>query len=399
MTALALAAGLWLGAYACTDEIAAPGRCPELCPSDSVVIADTLLEGIVVADTSVRGYTDLNSAPIVVVSSRDSQLAYAMVRMYELAQSWVPLADTGTVQVGSYDSVMISVFVEARDTAAKNVRLLLYRLPVDFDTLATFSEAAPYFADSLVLDSLPVSDSLVAGFVSGRIATERFLPLAEDSFRIAIGVGVRSDSQTTVLLGAVEYSGQPVRLLYYARGAAPRDTLTRTLETSPVFDGYVSSARPGAPAAGTIVVGSQPAARSFLRFDVPEYLLDSATIIRATLELSLLEPVAGVPRQLFVVQAAPVMRYFGGKSVIFPDSIAYGYGEVVVGDTGTADIEIARVLRLWRRTNPDSLPRIVELRALQELFNLSEITAAGSAGPVTPRLRVTFQRPFRFGVP
>jgi hypothetical protein len=399
VTALALAAGLWLGAWACTDEITAPGRCPELCPSDTVEVADTMLEGIVVWDTSVRGYTDLGGAPILILARQDSVQVYGLLQFAAVPQQWQPQTDTGLVSVGSYDSVQVQVFVEARDTAAKNLRILLYRLPSAFDTTMDFTEAAPYFADSLVLDSVAVGDSVTVGLVTGRVATDRFLPAAADSFAIALGLAVRADRPTTVLLGATEFAGSPVRLLYYGRGAPPRDSLTRTLETSPTYDGLVSSVVAGAPAPGTVVVGSQPAARSFLRFDVPSFLLDSAVILRATLELHLLAPVSGVPGQSLPIQAAPVIRYFGGKSVIFGDTLGQGRGTVTVGDTGTAEIEMARVLRLWRRSDPDSLPRVVELRALNEIFNLSELTAAGGAGPAAPRLRVTFQRPFRFGVP
>ncbi len=147
------------------------------------------------------------------------------------------------------------------------------------------------------------------------------------------------------------------------------------------------------------MVGNTPAARALLRLQVPAYLTDSAAILRATLVLRLVRPATGVPHTSFTVQAAPVLRDFGGKSIIFQDTTVQGFGRVAVGDSVEVRIEVARVLRLWRGVPQDSLPRLVELRSRFEEYNVNEFEAVGSGGAMAPRLEVTFMRPFRFGVP
>lgn len=397
-----VATGLWVAVWACTDRISAPGRCPDLCPADSVVLADTVLNAPVTADTSIRGYTSVKGASILVVSSLDSLTSVAFLTSTALPQSWSPQTDTGTVTLGSLDSVQVQVFLGSRDTSAKNLYILIYRLPASIDTMIDAAGAAQYFVDSALVDSIPVDDTLTTGLLTRRVPAGRMTPLEADSFKVAVGFGVRASKPTIVVLESSDLTTFPPRLFYFARGAPPRntDSLTRSFELDATFDSYLVSPAAGDPAAGAIVVGNQPAARSLLHLQVPAYIADSSTVIRGTLVLHLTRPVTGVPGQQFTISAAPVLRYFGGKSLLVPDTTTYGYGTVTVGDSQTVRIEIAPVLRLWRGTNPDSMPRVIELKAVAEVFNLGEISAAGSASGLTgPLLNLTIVRPFRFGVP
>lgn len=394
--------GLWVAVWACTDRISAPGKCPDLCPADSVVLADTVLNAPLTADTSIRGYTSVKAASILVVSSLDSLKAVAFLTSTALPQAWSPQTDTGTVTFGSLDSVEVQVYLGARDTSAKNLYILIYRLPASIDTLIDAAGAAQYFVDSALVDSIPVDDTLTTGLLTHRVPTSRMMPLEADSFKVGVGFGVRASKPTIVLLESRDATTFPPKLFYYARGAPPRntDSLTRSFELDPAFDTYLISPAASDPAAGSIVVGNQPAARALLHVQVPSYIADSSTVIRGTLVLHLNRPVTGVPGHTFTIAAAPVLRYFGGKSLLVPDTTTYGYGTMTVGDSVTVAIEIAPVLRLWKGTNPDSLPRVIELQATNEYFNLGEINADGSAaGANGPRLNLTIVRPFRFGVP
>ena len=53
----AAAALITAAAFACKEQVTAPGHCPELCLSDSLTVEDTVLTGIVSSDTSLRGCT------------------------------------------------------------------------------------------------------------------------------------------------------------------------------------------------------------------------------------------------------------------------------------------------------------------------------------------------------
>jgi hypothetical protein len=395
-------AGLWAVAWACTDRISAPGKCPDLCPADSVVLADTVLNTPVAFDTSIRGYTDVKSASILILSSLDSLSAFAFFKTSQLPQSWSPQTDTGIVTLGSLDSVQVQVFLQARDTSAKNLYILIYRLPASIDTSIDVVGASQLFADTNLVDSIPVPDSVSSGLLTRTVPKNRMVPLPEDSFTVAVGLRVRASTPTAVALLSSDLTVAPPRLFYYARGLPPRntDSLTRSFELDPVFDTYLFAPAPVDPAPGTIVVGNQPAARALVRIQLPPYIADSVTVIRGTLVLRLARPVTGVPGQRLLIEAAPVLRLFGGKSIVVPDTTTYGYGTVTVGDTGSVRIELAPVLRTWRGTNPDSLPRVIVLRAYSESLNVGEVTASGAlSGASAPQLVLTIMRPFKFGVP
>ena len=72
----------------------------------------------------------------------------------------------------------------------------------------------------------------------------------------------------------------------------------------------------------------------------------------------------------------------------------------LVGQTGTVQIEISRILRVWKGTNPDSLPRSISLRNSTEDVTNIQLDAYGiTAGANAPKLQISFVRQFRFGVP
>ena len=144
-------------------------------------------------------------------------------------------------------------------------------------------------------------------------------------------------------------------------------------------------------------------------YQAAEYLVSSghayvdeqtAEELRATLILHTLRPAGGFAGDTFVVLAQPVVRDYGPKSVIYPDSTVSGYARLAPGDTGTVEMEIAPILRFWGTTTGDSIPRLIVLRAFPEGAILGSVDFAGrAAGALGPQLRVTYVKPYSFGVP
>lgn len=405
----ALAAAALLG---CREDIAAPGQCPSLCPSADVELVDTTLTGIVVSDTSVRGFVVPREAAILVASTLDSLKSLVLVRFTALDTVFRISGDTAPVRIGSYDSVTIDLTMQQRDTAATGLRVLLVRLPAGTDTTATYATALPFFADSLIVDSIVVDSTPTAILAppatlhkswAESVAVARLLPQAGDSGKVALGIAIRAASPTAVSFGALDFSGAPPRITYWAwgvRDAAPNDTLRQAISRSPAFDTFVMTPVPGVPPAGALQVGNLPSARTLLRVDIPRRLLDSTSVVRGTLVLTLTRPVTGRPGEVFDVEVRPVIRDFGGKSITASDTVVMGVGQVTVGQTGPVEIEIGRVLRFWRNPIADSLPRAILLRSRLEGAALGEVTFAGRTGGVAaPRLQLTFVRPYAFGVP
>ena len=391
---------------ACGEEVTAPGHCPELCPSDSLQVVDTVITGVVVFDTTVRGFTNLRFSPILVVADQDSLKARPIIRFQPLPQRWFPTADTAGVPIGTIDSIDVYLRLDARDTLAGNLRFLIYRLPALLDSTATFASTQAYFADSTYIDSIRVdSTTRVANLhlvlrdssLTDKPLIAKLTPQAADSFVLSLGIGLRADSHTVAVLASGETAVFP-SLKYYVHALA--DTFSTTFTVIPTFDTWVSSPDVAPVPAQTIVVGNQPSARAFMRFQVPSYYVDSTTILRATLQLVPTRAVRGFPNATFGLEALPVLRYFGGKSLLIGDTVVTGYGTATVGSSDTVSLEMGGILRLWRGVSADSLPRFVTLRTANESFEIGQIDFAGSAaGANAPRLLVSFVRPFKFGVP
>jgi hypothetical protein len=397
--AAAAAAAALLG---CQEDLTMPGRCPELCPPDLLVVLDTLLTGVVATDTSIQGYNTITELPILVASDVDSFQALAVLRFQAVPERWFPTGvDTAGVRVGTIDSVAIQLRMDDRDTAAKDVRILVYRSPVaTADSGVTYADVESLLTDAQLVDSMPVNDTLVVADVQRLLPVAAVTPQEADSNKLAFVLAVRASSRTVVTLASSDPGGVAPLLTYYVHGAPPLDTFSTRLVLVPEFDTYVTSPPPSPPAPGAIVVGGQPAARSFVRFSLPSYIGDSVTVLRATLMLTPRVPPVGRPGELFNVVARPVLRYFGGKSPLIPDTTIAGRGTVTSGDTSVVSIEMAPILRAWRGVNPDTLPRVVVLRNQFESQSLGGLDAVGQAGgAAAPRLRVTYLRPREGGVP
>ena len=389
----------------CGTDITTAGRCPELCPPASVQLADTLLTSPVVSDTSVRGYVLVREASFLLVSNLDSLKSLVLLRFDTLRTKWTVGTDSATL--GVVDSVRLALNIVQRDTAAKALRVVLHRLPAQFDTAATYALMQPYFADSTLWDTSAVGeipDTLASGTVT-LAAPDTLKPLAVDSGVVALGLSLVGAPPTALAIGSGNQGTIRPVLYFYVHGhlitdTLRRDTLPRVLSLLPTFATYVMSPDPGQPPSGVLAVGGMPTARATLRLGLPKTVVDSNAIVRATLILSTLDPVGGFARDSFLLAAQPILRDYGPKSLLYPDSSIAGVTWLHPGQSGQVQVDITRLLRLWGTTTGDSLPRTLVLRVVPEGSLLSAVNFRGvAAGAGAPQLRVTYVRRYTFGIP
>jgi len=390
----ALLAGL-VAAGGCNEKLTTPGRCPELCPSNSVQLVDTLLTGADVADTTARGYVLTNEATYVAASSLDSLKSVFLIRFAPVQTQWAQTA-TDTVQaVYPPDSVFVELPLVFRDTTV-HPRIVFYRLPAWFDTTVTYAQAQAYFVDSAVLDTVAVPDT---GSMEARLPTG-LVPGPGDSGIVSIGARVIADSPTVVAFSSGHSRTTWPQLWYFVHGQPPQDSLTRNLVDTATFTTFVQSPAAGQPPPGVLAIGGLPAAHSLIHFSLPGVVVDSAGIVRATLILNLVRPVVGFPGDSFFVNAVPILRDYGPKSVLLPDTTFVGVAVIHAGQTGTVELDLARILRLWGTTVGDSMPRAVMLGVLAEGYTLGEVDVWGHSGSGGgPLLDVTYVKKHEVGVP
>jgi hypothetical protein len=383
----------------CKEQITTPGQCPALCPSTRLQLADTLLTTADVSDTSVRGYVLVREASYLLTANLDSLKSVVLIRFSKRDSTWV--AGTDTAHVGKQDSVQLTLQVLQRDTSVKQLRLVIYRLPARFDTAATYASILPYLADSDLVDTVAIPDSVAAGAYAFRIADSLPIPPG-DSGVVSLAVGLLAAGKTALTFGSGNgsYGTSAPALSYYVHARAPVDSLSKVFGVLPFVSLFVMSPPPGQPPPGELAIGGIPTARATLRLSLPKVVVDSNAVVRATLLLNTVSAAGGFANDSFFVIAQPVVRDFGIKSVLWPDSSVSGKAVIHQGQTGPVEMDVAPILRFWGTTTGDSTPRLIVMRVYPEGAILGSVSLAGrAAGAAGPQLRVTYVKPYAFGVP
>jgi hypothetical protein len=409
-------------AVACVERMTAPGDCPDYCPGGRVTLVDTLLATGISRDSAFRGYVLANQSAVMLAADLPGLVdARAIFRFSAVGQRFlIKLNDTTTGAIQAGDSARLTFFITRRDTAAHDLTVRLYRLPITIDTTKTFADVSQAFTDSLLrtvnLDSLMAQakgkdtvtgDSIGVDttnhrlFVSLKLDSSQARYLFADSGKVAYGLRVSADSLASIALGKADLSpllrwyivvdslGTAVKRPDSTRtGPAPRGTPVATF----VF-------APPAPALdSTLVVGGVPSARSILRVAFPRSIRDSGQIIRGTLILVPAVAARGVPADSFVIEAHTVFADFGAKSPIVFDVTRTDTTVIHVGSTDTIQIEITNLLKFWQTDT--TLATTIVLKSKYEARAFPEIRFYPSAAAAyRPAVRITYVPRFPFGKP
>jgi hypothetical protein len=396
---------------ACTEDIDSSAACPLLCPPQSITLRDTTIEGVAF-DTTLGGFPGLGlEATMLLSQSPDSLDTRVIVRFDSLPT---------TFRVGGNDSTITRV-----DTAT-----LSFRLAVPILTTGPFIIEA-YDVDTTATDTLP--ETLLPLFRPDRLlATETVSPasIPDSTLRIFLDTGAvlrRITSQTRLRIGLRVREGTSgrVSLLSNEGGATPRLQLrvTRDTTVAPLTVGpqsktttepfrasqlvdYVFVARqsPAAPSS-VLALGGMRGQRSYLRFDIPAHIADTASVVRATLILTQLPyrgAGAGDTVTVFahatlgstvVTDIRRAASLLGGFS---PDTLP-----LVASDSGRRDLELASLVLQWSVVKLDRSLRTIVLRVPTESERPAEARFFSREGPadLRPRLRLIYVPRTTFGQP
>ena len=402
---------------ACVERLAAPGNCPDYCPSGQITIVDTLLTSSVHRDSSYRGYVLAYQSALMLAAHlpgpTDTLDGRPIFRINGYgARMHISTADTSTGAILGADSARLQLYVVRRDSATRNLRLQLYRLPITIDTGTTFGALVTPFNDSLVrtvnIDTLlaqpgrkdtVTGDSVVVDSANHRLvlslkldtAAARYVPT--DSGTVSYGIRIAADTLASIAFGKGSFG--PV-LQWYLRA----DSLGTPVARKPAVLGAPLAtfvfAPPPAPIDSTLAVGGVPSAHSLLRVALPKVIRDSSQIIRATLYLVPAVPARGTPADSFVVEARTALADFGAKS---PINLLLGDSAMIhPGATATVKIEVTNLVQQWAVDS--TRPTVLVLRPEREAQAFGEIRFYPSvATALRPTLQITFVRRFPFGAP
>jgi hypothetical protein len=135
----------------------------------------------------------------------------------------------------------------------------------------------------------------------------------------------------------------------------------------------------------------------YVRFNIPSNIIDSTTVVRATLLLNQISNPALDPTDTLRIVPQLVLA---GTAVTDPTRAAEIVADLTSdtlmvrpGDAGFVNVEIARAFATWRSQKPDTLPRAIVLRVLGE-GNLPLELRFSSTEDVNvalrPRLRISY---------
>jgi hypothetical protein len=323
----------------------------------------------------------------------------ALVRFLARADS-VSVRDT--LRAYTIDSVALSFTIAARDTTLDGVQLLLYRLAPTFDSASTFAAVAPAFVPESLIATVSVPDTLNSGVVRTVFQgadLSRVQIAAADSGKLALGVGVVAPSPTGVRVGALAGGSGPIFTTYVTMDVPDTGTAKlRTLALSAAFNTYVSDV-PQMRDSNLLDVGGAPSARSLIRFDLPPRIRDSATIVRATLELTPVEPITGLPTDPARLLARAILADVGAKSPVNTLVGRVPEDTLEIGTT-TVSLEAVRLVELWlgSTTRPSAL--ILSLTPEASSFTRPVFYSTRVADPaLRPRLRLSYLLSFPFETP
>lgn len=385
--------GLVLALAGCTEHLTTPGSCPTYCPGGQAVFRDTVLTPVQDGDSSFTGFLESSSLISVLTSSGGSYGDNRGVIRFLSRGDSATVSDTN--RAFTLDSVAIEIGIQAVDTTVSGFVLEIYRLPRTVDSTTSLATVDGLMTPSNLITEIAEPVTFRSGVVDFTLRGDSLSRVAfapADSTTLEIGFRVRASGPTAARIGTPASGTFAPLFTSYVHAIGVADSL-QPQSIARIADKYFTVAAPGAPPPTSLLaVGGIPVSRAFIRFALPPFLHDTATIIRATLHLQADAPVIGIPADTALLVVTSVLTDFGPKSPV----IASVFGTVpLLSGSASADIEVGPVVQLWQGKN--ALPSIFRLALAQEggTFTSPLFRSTRSASGA-PTLRITYRPPFAF---
>lgn len=397
-------AALFITVSSCSENLDGSGVCAVLCPPVGGDVKNIVLDAVVL-DTTVNSLSVLGEEPALLLASRGDTLdTRVIIRFDSLPSTFVPAGGTSQ-NITTVDSAYIQLQVDTLSIKGSGPFTIE---AYDVDTTANDTSTAAVlalfrpdrFISSQQLDRPEMRDT-----VKYYISNAAVLARIQSGARFRIGLRVTSAASAQISIASAENGRTPLLLF-----RATPDTNTRPLTVVPrsktpadepiaaihLTDYTVIANGPPPAPPSVLAVGGLPPRRVYFRFDIPLSIIDSATVVRATLLLNQLPNPAIDPTDSVLIVPQLVIA---GAVVTDPAKAAqvvtdiFGdTAKVRPGNSGVTNVELARAFGLWQTQKPDTLPRAIILRAVLEGTSPLEIRFASTedVSALRPRLRISY---------
>jgi hypothetical protein len=383
---LALGAG-------CKEELTTPADCPDLCPGNSLVIRDTVIEARFDLDSTFTGYLSHTQVPALLISNG---LPAGNARSWAtFPRRLDSVTVDGLAHAVTVDSAAFTFNVIGRDSSVHGTELLVHRIPLGPDSTVTLAQLDAEMTAGTLLGTIEIGDTGTARLVLSGDDLEQIAVVESDSFRMAIGLRIAAPSPTGIRLASLNFSRPPQLLLYghieIADTSKQRQTLTLVADTA----NYVINA-PTPPGQDLLFLGGRRGSRAILRFEAPPALKDSAIILRATLELTPAGPILGLKNDPATLEVRGVLADVGAKSPYLAGLTASR--PIPAGETGVLSIDVRPIVGTWFVAGAPPTSLFIGINPEGGSFTFPVFFSTRSPTG-HPRLRITYALPSRPGHP
>jgi hypothetical protein len=406
-------AALFVSILSCSENLDSSGVCPILCPAIGGEVKNITIDAVVI-DTTVPSLSGLGTEAGLLLASRGDTLdTRVVVRFDSLPEKFTPTGDTAQ-DIAFVDSAYIQFSLDTLSIkGAEPVTIEAYDVDTTANDTSTAAVLALFrpdrFISSQTFARAQLTDTLKY-YISSAVL------LAKIQSRTALRIGLRATGPASSQMRFISAEGGIGPNLFF-RATPDTTTVPQTVapfSKTPVGESILASnltdytviakAPPEAPPS-VLAIGGLPARRVYIRFNIPDSIIDSATVVRATLLLNQLPNNAIDPTDTVLLLPEVALA---GTAVIDPAKAAQIIGSISVdtlrltpGGSGIKNVELARAFTLWHTQSPDSLPRAIILKSLTEGNTAIELRFSSSEdiAALRPRLRISYTAKVPLGLP
>jgi hypothetical protein len=369
-------------------------------------------------DTTVDAEAPFGAEPFMLLASRGDTLdSRVVIRFDSLPQRYRRVAaETTTTAITTVDSAHLQLRLELSEL------LLSGPLTVSaYDIDATGNDTsvavlAPLFSTDRLIGTQSFATADLKDTVRIPLSNAAVLAKAQANARLRIGLRITSGtgqfhirsveagaSATLSFRVSADTAVKPLTFAPFSR--TPADSVSQQLIQSDFR--LLVRTPPGGPPQ-SLLVGALPSKRTYMRFLIPKSILDSSSVVRATLLLTQMPNRGFGPRD-----TVNVITHVGiaGPAITDPEQASRLIAaaeltqidtlRVAASDSGSREVDIAPILRIWRAQGDTLGPRAIVLRSGRDGVSAAQawFFSTESTPGLRPRLRISYTPANPFGLP
>ncbi len=397
----------------CAEKLESSGVCAILCPSVGGAVQNVTIDAVTF-DTTVQALSGLGAEEGLLLATRGDTLDARVIVRFDSLPSTYQITAGPVAPIIFVDSVTIRFVVDTLSIKGTDpVTIEAYDVDTTANDTSTTAVLALFRADRLIA-SQTFTTAELKDTIRYTLPGAHVLTKIENQQRLRVGLRTASAGSSQFVMPSTEV-GAPTHLRFrVSADTTVQPLIVAPLSLTPTDDAIVANnlrdytvfaRRPPPGSSAEIEVGGMPPRRGYLRFDIPAHLLESSTVIRATLLLNQISnPLLDPTDSVFVAAALGV----AGTAVSDPTKAAQIVADVGLdtlrtraGDSGLKLVELGRAFVVWRSLEASETPRVVVLRTSNEgrsplEFRFSSLEAAPE---LRPRLRISYTSDVPLGLP